>query len=250
MKQKRIFALTLILALFFGTFAVVPASGAVSKGPVNLIYAKPVETPPGVGAEGYIEVENISQDKNVTVRYSYNTVDWFECAANFYKSAEDNYEIWKFETPGKDLGYSGTVAVHFSIKYEVNGQTYWDNNNGQNYYIAAGYLIGVNCDFGIGAVADVSAYKESNTNVVGYLQLKNLGQPKTVKVIYTTDNWATTKEANAEFSNTSPTNDSVENWYYTYKTDSNNIQYKLSYTVNGETYVDDNFGEYYTVSVN
>lgn len=251
MKQKRFFAFALVLALFIGMFSAIPAEAAVAQGPVNLIYAKPVEVSPGAGAEGYILVKNISKDKKVTIRYSYNNADWSECAATYYKPADDNYEIWKFVTPGKEFGYRGIVAVQFSIKYEVNGQTYWDDNNGRKYCVAVGYVIGQTYDFGIGAVANISAYKVSggSKNVQGTLQLKNLGQPKNVKVIYTTDNWATTSEVNAQFSNNAYADDSVEQWYYIYQTDSNNIQYKLSYTVNGVTYVDDNFGDYYTVTI-
>lgn len=251
MKNKRIFAFTLILALFIGMFSAIPAKADATQGPVNLIYAKPVEVSPGAGAEGYIKVKNISQDKKVTIRYSYNNADWFECAASYYKPAEDNYEIWKFVTPGKEFGSRGIVAVQFTIKFEANGQTYWDDNNGKKYCVAAGYVIGLTYAFGIGAVANVSSYIDYSIigkNVVGTLQLKNLGQPKTVKVIYTTDNWATTKEANAEFGHTAYADNSVEEWYYTYKTTSTNIQYKLSYTVNGVTYIDDNFGDYYTVT--
>lgn len=251
MKNKRIFAFTLILAIFIGMFYAIPAEADTNQGNVNLIYAKPVEVQPGAGAEGYIRVKNIGQDKKVTIRYSYNNAEWFDCAASYYKPDGNNYEIWKFVTPGKDFGYRGIVAVQFSIKYEVNGQTYWDNNNGQKYCVAVGYVIGLTYDFGIGAIANVSAYTDSGINnryVAGRLQLKNLGQPKNVKVIYTTDNWATTREVNAEFEYTAYANSSVEEWYYSYETNSKNIQYKLSYTVNGVTYIDDNFGDYYTVT--
>ena len=251
MKQKKIFALTLVLSLLVGIFVMVPSVGAVSDNPVNLIYAKPAYTSTGTGATGYVEIENIAYDKKVTIHYSFDGKEWDDCDAEYYKPTWGNYEAWKFETTGETPGYRGTVTVQFAIKYEVNGQTYWDNNNGQNYSVSSGYYVGTNYDFGVGGIANGSAYKYSSSSdtVHGSLQLKNLGYEKDVKEIYTTDNWATTKEVSAKYSDKSKTNDSVEIWYYDYQTNANNIQYKLSYTVNGTTYVDDNFGDYYTVTV-
>jgi len=81
------------------------------------------------------------------------------------------------------------------------------------------------------------------------LQLENVGNNKDVKVIYITDNWATTEVVSAEFSTTCESNSNVEIWHYTYQSAENNIQYKLTYTINGTTYVDDNFGNYYTIAV-
>ena len=34
-----------------------------------------------------------------------------------------------------------SVGFEFAIKYEVNGQTYWDNNGGNNYFtVVRGYV--------------------------------------------------------------------------------------------------------------
>lgn len=246
MKHKKIFALTLVLTLLVGIFAMVPSVGAVSENPVKLIYAKPPQTGLAVGAIGYVEVENIAYDKKVTIHYSFDGKEWDDCDAEYYKPTHGNYEAWKFETPTKVPSYRGTITVQFAIKYEVNGQTYWDNNNGQNYSIYAGYSDPGRFDFGIGGIANRTAYK-SGDNVRGWLQLKDLGDPKEVKVIYTTNNWATTNEVNAQYYTTFYANNYVQEWSYTIPTSSSNLKFKLSYTVNGITYVDDNFGDYYTV---
>lgn len=246
MKQKRIFALTLILALLIGMFAIVPTAGAVSDRPVKLIYAVPIRTYPGYGAEGYIEIENIAYAKNVTVHYSFDGTTWEDCAATYYKPTWGNYEAWKFKTEGRTTGMKGSVEVKFSIKYEVNGQTYWDNNDGKNYSVEAGYGVTDRYDFGVGGVANLSTYRYNN-KIDGYLELKDMGSNKDVKVIYTTNNWATSNVSIAEYDYTFAKNSSVQLWKYSYTSSASNIQYKLSYTVNGITYVDDNFGNYYTV---
>lgn len=246
MKKKRVLSLVTVLALIIGVFSMIPSVSAVSDRPVKLIYAKAENTYPGIGATGYIEVENIDYNKNVTVHYSFNGTDWYDCAAEYYKPTWGNYEAWKFETPGISYGYRGSVTVQFAIKYEINGETYWDNNNGQNYSVAAGYDTTNRFDFGVGGIANFYANRYNNT-INGTLELKNLGYEKDVKVIYTTDNWATSDEVNAEYFYTFEKNDYVELWNYTIPTSASDVQYKLSYTVNGVTYIDDNFGDYYTV---
>lgn len=248
MKQKKVFALTLVLALLIGMFAMVPAVGAVSDRPVKLIYAKPEYVQgEGYAATGYVEVENIAYAKNVTIHYSFDGVTWNDCAAEYYKPTWGNYEAWKFQTPGTiSSPHRGTAEIRFAIKYEVDGQTYWDNNNQQNYSVAAGYNVTNRYDFGVGGVADFYSYRYNNT-IHGALQLKDLGYQKDVKVIYTTNNWETTNEVSATYGSTFEKNDYVQIWYYDFPTNESNVQYKLSYTVNGITYVDDNFGEYYTV---
>lgn len=246
MKQKRFFALTLVLALLIGIFSIIPSVSAVSDRPVKLIYAKPTQSLPAVGAIGYVEVENIAYDKKVTIHYSFDGVEWADCEAEYYKPTWGNYEAWKFETPTKLPSYRGSITVQFAIKYEVNGQTYWDNNNGKNYSIHAGYSDSGRFDFGVGGIANRIAYKSDDT-VRGWLQLKDLGEQKDVKVVYSTDNWTTTNEVDAKYYTTFSQNNYVQEWSYTIPTSTNNLQYKLSYTVNGTTYIDDNFGEYYTV---
>lgn len=246
MKRKRFLSLTLVLTLLIGLFSIVPSVGAVSDRPVKLIYAKPPQTGLAVGAIGYVEVENIAYEKKVTIHYSFDGVEWDDCEAEYYKPTWGNYEAWKFETPTKVPSYRGSLTVKFAIKYEVNGQTYWDNNNGQNYSIHAGYSDAGRFDFGVGGIANRVAYK-SNDTVRGWLQLKDLGNPKDVKVLYSTDNWTTTNTVDAQYYTTFSQNNYVQEWSYTIPTYSSNLQYKLSYTVNGITYIDDNFGDYYTV---
>lgn len=245
MKQKRFFALTLVFSLLIGIFFMAPSASAVSNRPVKLIYAKPPKNGLAVGAIGYVEVENIAYEKNVTIHYSFDGVKWEDCKAEYYKPTWGNYEAWKFETPTKVPSYRGSITVEFAIKYEVNGQTYWDNNNGQNYSIHAGYSDSGRFDFGVGGIANRTSYR-SNDFVSGWLQLKDLGDPKEVKVIYTTDNWETTNEVDAKYYTTFSQKNYVQEWSYKIPTNACNLQYKLSYTVNGITYIDDNFGNYYT----
>ena len=73
--------------------------------------------------------------------------------------------------------------------------------------------------------------------------MQNYGYNKVVKVRYTTDNWATFKDADLTYYSTY--DDGTEYWSVeldsSVKIDSN-FKYAISYTVNGVTYWDNNFG--------
>ena len=79
-----------------------------------------------------------------------------------------------------------------------------------------------------------------------YATVKNLAYTKDIKVVYTTNNWATTKKAplNYQFTN----DDGSEEW----KVDDSvsvpyNAKFYIQYIVNGQTYIDNNFGNYYSI---
>jgi len=86
-----------------------------------------------------IDVKNLSYSKNVTVVYS--TDGWatsHEVAATFTSGYSVGYsyvsspnaqgvERWLARIP------AGTSTPAFYVRYQVNGQTYWDSNFGYNY---------------------------------------------------------------------------------------------------------------------
>lgn len=86
---------------------------------------------------GSIRIENIAYHKKVTVHVSINGGTWYDLPARYSHSLEGNYEVWSF--------YSNTSTrndtVQFAIRYEVNGQVYWDNNHTYDYNSADGFHI-------------------------------------------------------------------------------------------------------------
>jgi hypothetical protein len=129
---------------------------ATTGNPVQLYYANSflhAYTHPGVAADmdGYIAIQNLAYNKNVTVHYSLdNSNVWNDVSASYYKTNTDGYEVWHFKTPIASYG-----SIKFAIKYEVNGQTYWDNNNGNDYSITTEGTC-----FGKSSVCLRSAYSE------------------------------------------------------------------------------------------
>lgn len=253
MKAKKIVTLLLVLVMLVGVVAVVPSVSANSS-PVNLIYADTVTRSSGGvppysfdgAATGYVEVENLGYNKNITIHYNIDGT-WRDVAAEYVGPTHGNYEAWKFTTIYQNSGYRGSVGCTFAIKYEVNGQTYWDNNNGNNYYVNTGGIsYAPIMVFGVGKVM-VKSYSANDTTFQGSVYLENIAYDKDVKIRYTTDDWATYSEISCSY-NGSATNN-VEAWVFTetLPDDWEAIQFAASYTVNGVTYWDNSFGANYSI---
>ncbi|KAI9205612.1 putative phosphatase regulatory subunit-domain-containing protein [Polychytrium aggregatum] len=99
--------------------------------------------------KGDIVVRNLAFEKNVVVHYSFN--DWvskYERTAVFSRVAchrngeYPGVDIFSFELylPGLqpvalDSPSLKNYRLSFALRYEVNGDVFWDNNHGRNYVI-------------------------------------------------------------------------------------------------------------------
>ena len=76
-----------------------------------------------------VEVANLGYEKSVSAFYERKDGTWEEITLNYDFSINNDQEIWSGRF--SEGGYSITSRYddEFVIKYEVNGTTYWDNNN-------------------------------------------------------------------------------------------------------------------------
>ncbi|KAJ3166182.1 glycoside hydrolase 15 protein, partial [Irineochytrium annulatum] len=83
---------------------------------------------------GELRVLNIGNPKTVTVNYADAVGNWGNQCGTSYGSGpyESNYEVWKFSCT---IGAAG--ISQFNVQYDVNGNTYFDNNGGSNFLITA-----------------------------------------------------------------------------------------------------------------
>ncbi len=79
-------------------------------------------------------IKNLAYNKVVKIVYTmdnWNTVQEGFASMKMASKYDVDLEHWEFM---RDVdGFQGTIQ--YCIAYEVNGQTYWDNNDGQNYSI-------------------------------------------------------------------------------------------------------------------
>ncbi|MCX7923982.1 MAG: CBM21 domain-containing protein [Clostridia bacterium] len=240
---SRIVAVMIVLciSLMSGAGAFTQTAQAATN-PVKLYYAKFKDaSSTKFSIYGYIQVENLAYNKSVVVCYTNGDGVWKEVAAKYTAPASGNYERWYFETSA-----AAASTFQFAVKYVVNGQTYWDNNNGSNYSLS--YYSANRAALGESNVVLGNANKD-NYGLHGNIYLKNIASTKVVKVRYTTDNWVTWNEVNASYLSTAEGGIEVWNFdvYKPTSTTQATFKFAISYTVNGVTYWDNNFGLNYTV---
>jgi hypothetical protein len=205
-------------------------------------------------ATGIIEVANVAYEKQIVVHYQ-GPSGWVDANASYFgPSANPANELWSFRTGAYQYlpEFSGE-AVYFAVEYTANGVTVWDNDGGANYVVGVRGGDGVpECPVALGEDAlKVSDYAltsgASGLTFAGHVVLKNLAYQKTVNVVATTDDWATTLIVPASYAGAEP--GSLEDWSFSATLPSNVtiVQFAVSYEANGTTYWDDDLGTNYQV---
>lgn len=225
-------------------------SEALAEGPVTVVRAaKFVMSKYGMTSVNHsytVLVDDLAYDKAVTI-WGETPSGWQGLAAQYVRSAGDR-ELWEAHTNG---GFD-----RFAVKYEVDGQTYWDNNGGQDYTVEGS---GVNLYNGVDVLqwGTAALYGSSSYLFLG-ANLRNLSYDKDVDVVYTTDGWATVRTAPLYYdswqvygygSAPSPNDAGIEYWTGAVEVGSTatEVEYAFAYEVGEQTYWDNNFGANYVV---
>lgn len=80
--------------------------------------------------------QNLAFEKQISVKLTYN--NWqstliFNSSSHVKSFSSVNFDQFKFVIPLSHL--PSLISAQFCLRYEVNGQTYWDNNSGRNYNV-------------------------------------------------------------------------------------------------------------------
>jgi hypothetical protein len=207
-----------------------------------------------------VYVQNLGDAKTVSIHGQNADGTWSDLAANYVESgANDGLELWEAKTT-YGWGTLDAPAAHnleFAVSYTVNGVTYWDNNDGNNYFLGQddGPL------FGTGTKVFTASAYAGGGGFNGAVDVANLGYAKEVSVVYTTDGWATTNVLAAQFRGTlnvscgeddsipSPNPEGVEQWVFADKSvTASPVTFAVAYTVLGTTYWDNNLGQNYVAT--
>ena len=231
--------------------------GYVTASRINLLYVKAYQTKSGTTTysyvEGYVEVEKPSYDRTVTIHYANNgdLTKWYDdtTSCKYYaespNGAPGTREILYFK---KQI----TNKIRFAVKWSRPGlQDYWDNNGGLDYTVGVG-TYDQSMILGLNNIAMEKFVTTKNTVkyqkvITGSVLLKNLAYTKDVKIVYSTDGWKTSKSAVVNYGEKYY---AFERWNFSAYLDYTvtNAKFKFVYVVNGQTYVDDNCGKYYTAA--
>lgn len=224
----------------------------------------------------YAEVANLAYNKQVFVHHKMTDGAWRDFPLSYLRTAENGNEIWGWElnygngTPEAQNFTAAGFSDEFVLKYVVNGQTYWDNNNNKNYNIS-NYINtdGFFMQDGMNLSADTyrSYLRLSPAPADHYVQVyadvRNIAYNKEVKLVYTTNNWITVKYATLNYANTYAyggdnffVNSSLKNFekwsagfFIPQGQGPVSLHYAVSYKVNGVEYWDNNYGRNHTIRV-
>lgn len=113
-----------------------PGSTVYNAGYSPTLYGLPGQL------QGLIALRNLAHTKRVSVVFttdSWRTTQTFQAKYRTlaYTPGLTNPNALGNETWTFDLPIGGAKRVEYAVAYEVNGQTYWDNNFGQNYVSVA-----------------------------------------------------------------------------------------------------------------
>lgn len=222
-----------------------------------------------------VEVENLAHQKNVQLYYKNDANEWLLHDFVYAGQVNDHIERWSTGIQRSIQGpyeQNAPLDIEFVIRYDVNGETYWANNGGANYYLkaATGEMMTrpLTLEYAMASAPRTYHYNGNSHSVPGYLSVDilvaNLGYEKKVDVYFSYDNWATTHVAKAQFQSgriegyswvTYPNENNIEVWrLYTNgpvaQNFANEVQFAIRYEVNGQVYWDNNHGANYRVQVN
>lgn len=251
MKLSKFFKKAIVTSALVAAFSIFGIAGLPNQAkadtlPAQLYYSQRVlDSRSGTShLEGYISIQNLAFEKNVTVHYTYDGgKTWYDAPASYLKTdLNDNSEVWKFQT----MSVYYLQPITYCIKYEVNGQTYWDNNNGKNYTDGA---------FGKSYVyaQSINAETYNGSNYISfYTATRNIpgSNSKVVKVRYTEDNWNTYKDVDTAYPVGSASTADTTEWStnVTVSSSAKQVKFAVLYEVDGVQYWDNNFGSNYTVN--
>lgn len=221
-------------------------TGAWAAGEVQLLSAKShgCVTAPSCfpTTETLVEIQNLGAGAEVGLRYRTKTGAWADAPGiRTTWPAAAGKELWHVAPNG------GTDA--FAVYYKINGVTYWDNNNSRNYTMAT-----LQDDALLGKAAlgrpQGSRVKFPQDVVTGQILVKNLSYAKTVEVVYTDDNWASSKVVLASYKSTYPSG--IEAWSFSApianSAFASKIQLAFHYTWSNGSAWDNNFGRNYVIN--
>ncbi|WP_405208346.1 hypothetical protein [Aquimarina sp. LLG6339-5] len=202
-----------------------------------------------------VKVKNLAYQKEVAIHHLMNDGNWIDIPLAYEQSIGNDEEIWVGEvTPDNEV-----YSTDFVVKYTVNGETYWDNNQGKNYSMlvnTGGYLsseteVEINKSF----------TRSAGTSFVININAKrDYGAVATAEVIYTTDGWITKSIAPLTYQRyfrvgyahyiMSPNQFDVDIYNTSIRVpdDVQSIEFAVVYKVNGEEYWDNNYGNNYTLN--
>ena len=234
----------------------------MGQQPVKLKYAESDNFSPGGGVTGVnntqitAKAQNLAFAKDLALHYAQPNGTWVEQPLTWQKNFGP-YDVFARSD-------NTFVMTQFVLRYTVDGQTFWDNNDGGNYHIdeirpnTVGGNVMLNKAIARRGSQAGGGFVFTTSWVEGEIFVKNLSFNKRVGIRLSTNGWTSFLDTNASFSDTVAVAvglSQVEIWKF--KTPELNLdgsrpdfKFAIFYTNldTGEFFWDNNFNQDYTLS--
>jgi hypothetical protein len=175
----------------------------MGQQPIRLKYVESDSFSPGGGVTGVnnteitAKVKNIAFAKDVALHHEQSDGTWTEKTLIWQKNFAA-YDVFA-------LSDNTFVTTQFVIRYSVDGQTFWDNNDGANYHIdeirpntVGGNVILNKATARRGSQAG-GGFVFTTSWVEGAIFVKNLSFNKRVGIRLSANGWASFQDTDASF---------------------------------------------------
>lgn len=245
-KMMKSLLLAAVFSLIVTAFGSIGTVSAATGNEVKLLHGQY-----SLGFfKGSIEVENIAPSKQVNVVWKiYGRTDgWLSTPATYAAPTEGNLEAWEFSAYiltyyHPSIATSAAVyGLEFYLEYYVNGTRYVDNNGGSNYRVGGYDQSEAILKKPVVKVGNVAF--GTNSDFKGHIYLKNFPVNKEVKIVYSTDNWATVQQAWASKAYTlNNSNGALDRWEFDVPVaaEVKRIEIAVLYVGDGTQYWDTNY---------
>ena len=207
--------------------------------------------------EFLIRAEKGSPDQVVQVVLN----DGLILEAKFVQDIDEENALWKVEytfsnrANGQDL-FREPRDLNFYVQSLDGRRLDRDDNQGKFYQLSRndGALLNSNLNIMLGSASFFD--QGDSKRFTGVINVRNLAYAKKVHVVFSTDHWRTVQSVDAKFEAnylygyscvSSPNVHGIENWVFTVVLPMNvkEVDFALSYQVEGQEYWDNNFGKNY-----
>ncbi len=147
-----------------------------------------------------VEVNNLGYDKKVVIMHKMSDGTWKDFPLTYLSSSINNTEIWSGEFSIFGSFYEGAqpfvdFGTEFVVRYEINGQKYWDNNNGQNYVTGyydkgnkidyQGMMLRSDINLSVNTYnSSINKYDQTSNRLYLSVDVRNISPTKEVTVVY------------------------------------------------------------------
>jgi maltose 6'-phosphate phosphatase len=137
----------------------------------------------------FVLVENIGFDKQVDIVWAGEDGVWQTMAARFHRK-QGEQECWIAETKRVQTAKNTLPGtVQFGVRYRVNGEEFWDNNNSINYVSDADSGIKITDEIPLLNISKTDRLTDAQKTVPVTIAVKqSLGAEKVI-IHWTNDNW-------------------------------------------------------------